>query len=253
MPALTCVSIDVGVRNLGICIASCKEDNDDGEGFPFVIHYWRNVDARMASRKGKMTAEECVHDVVTFLMKWWDVHDETHAFIRDGVTFVIEAQMRGGGAINSVSFGIQAFLLTKGVKNVLFQSPKHKLSATPLILGERMPDVDVNALTRYECNKKTAIAHTQELLRLYQPELREWGSVLASTQKQDDMADAALHAFYWLYKTKFPNGLKRYIKGKRMRGRQIEVDLICCLEKETDKKRQKKTYIDMGIDSDLEL
>ena len=246
------VAFDVGVRNLGVCIAACREaETDEKIVFPFSIIHWLNADTCKPQRKGKMTAEECVHDVVTWLKGWWEVKNADVCFISEDVHFVIEAQMRKGGAINIVAHAIQAFLLTQGVndEHIHFQSPIHKLKIARMILGDSMPDVDVNATSRYSCNKQTGVQHVQALLRsdyFKKDENKKWTNLFYSANKKDDLGDSALHAFFWLYKNNYPSGPRDFKKHMQTHEHNSPLDLLICLERSS----RKRGRLDASSDDD---
>ena len=159
------LGIDVGQKNLGVCVVSTAE--------PRVIAQWAVWDSA-----GSWALE--IHACL--------VQNATQEFL-DGVTrVVIERQPSKNPSMTRIMHYLEFFFVSKGFK-VTLQDPKHKLlyaATTPWF-----PTNATDAEWTYRHRKKLAVQTTASFLDATNQPLR---GVFDNSKKKDDLADALWHA-----------------------------------------------------------
>ena len=160
------VSIDVGIQNLGLCIA-------DISVLPAEVVVWERV--RLCSSSKYYPAETVSH-VVQFVQKY-------KSYFNELAKLIIEQQMRTN------------MRMVEAALHALFH-------ANTIVLNPRVVKVHYNLSTRnYKTNKLAAVTYVVEhlddhKLKVYIPHAL-WCAYLAG-KKQDDLADALIMLLYFL-------------------------------------------------------
>jgi hypothetical protein len=159
------LGIDVGQKNLGVCVVSTAE--------PRVIARWAVWDSA-----GSWALE--IHACL--------VQNATQEFL-DGVTHVvIERQPSKNPSMTRIMHYLEFYFVSKGLK-VTLQDPKHKLLYAAST--EWFPTNATDAEWTYRHRKKLAVQTTASFLNATDQPLR---GVFDASKKKDDLADALLHA-----------------------------------------------------------
>ena len=172
-----CLAYDIGSRNLAFCLLSVNMDTGK-----FSIHRWGIFDLK---ENGSSTIQQITIELYKKLYNTlWPLDD---------YDIVIEQQPTSLRAttMKCISHAIQMFYLVEQ-REITFQSGLSKLKA----YTGPCPDICPTPKSKYLLNKQTAIVHTDCILK--QQGQQNWLQTFHAQRKKDDLADAFLHAAYYL-------------------------------------------------------
>ena len=169
------LSIDVGIKNLALCLL-------DG---PDQIEFWEVFDI------GNTT------DTTRHLTNLYKKLDST-PIIWDKTrikTIVIEKQPSFNPKMRTMASALHMFFVMKGFKHIIQYSPKYKLQLCKDIS-------EYEGSTTYAKNKKRSIDTTRYFISLNPVMSKQWLSKFNSAKKKDDFADSYLQgvSYYKVYK-----------------------------------------------------
>ena len=159
------LSIDVGIRNLAMCMIDQR-----------VIKHWEVAGVPPESDEG-LYPQMCAHlDARTWLM--------------DADTVLIEKQPDRNKRIKSVENFIHAYFVVKG-KPVVIWDAKHKI-----------PDIAGPGKARYLQRKAASVERCRKFL--VDTGQTEWLAVFDASKKKDDLADTVMQALSYQPKQTTP-------------------------------------------------
>jgi len=169
------LSIDVGIKNLAVCLLNDSEN----------IEFWNVFDLGNAT------------DTTRRLIKLNSAL-ESHSELSDRTkikTVLIEKQPSFNPKMRVMASALHMYFVTKGFKDIRSYSAKYKLQ-----LCENADAYDCG--TRYGNNKKRAVETTKHYLDNVLA-LNKWKSTFMAAKKKDDYADSFLQgvSFYKIYKS----------------------------------------------------
>lgn len=163
------LSIDVGIKNLAVCILSVGPSEPE-------IEYWNVLETT-----GLKDLFEQL-DVEVYL------DESTHVVIEKQPSF--NPKMRGVASALETYFIIRGQLDSEAVTRVVSFSPKHKIT----LCAARIPTPAVPKSKRYRMHKKIAIEECAERINMSST-LTEFYS---SHKKKDDLADSYLQGLAYI-------------------------------------------------------
>ena len=169
------LSIDVGIKNLALCLL-------DG---PDQIEFWEVFDIGNAT------------DTTRHLTNLYKKLEST-PIIWDKTrikTIVIEKQPSFNPKMRTMASALHMFFVMKGFKHIIQYSPKYKLQLCKDIS-------EYEGSTTYAKNKKRSIDTTRYFISLNPVMSNQWLSKFNSAKKKDDFADSYLQgvSYYRVYK-----------------------------------------------------
>ena len=172
---MSVLSIDVGIKNLAVCLLKGPEE----------IVFWDVFDLGTAS------------DTTRRLIKLNSVLNE-HPMLTDTdvvSTVLIEKQPSFNPVMRVMASALHMYFVTKGFKDIKSYSAKYKLQ-----LCETSDKYE--ASSRYIKNKKRSIDTTRYYLENV-VSLNKWREVFSGAKKKDDYADSFLQgvSYYKIYKS----------------------------------------------------
>mgnify|MGYP001304888825 FL=1 len=172
---MSVLSIDVGVKNLAVCLLNGPEKIDFWEVFDL-----GNVSDSTTRRFIKLNS------VLNSHPQLWDTK-----IIK---TVLIEKQPSFNPKMRVMASALHMYFVTKGFTDIRPYSAKYKLQ-----LCQNAGDYD--CASRYQKNKKRSIDTTKHYLENI-ASLSCWGGVFQKAKKKDDFADSFLQgvSFYKIYK-----------------------------------------------------
>jgi len=175
------VSIDVGIKNLGVCVM-------DG---PDTIVFWDCID--IGNR----------NDATRHLYKMREKLEEiSELFVEsDKVSVLIENQPFCNPKMRTISSALHMFFVMKNIKTVILYSPKHKLKIC--LEAEALYETSGTGTTetkpvkktpgaKYYSNKKRAIEACRYYISRNPTCAAEWSEKFKTAKKKDDLADSYL-------------------------------------------------------------
>lgn len=163
------VSIDVGTKNLALCVLGLQDNVPD-------IEYWNVLETNGLKDMFEQMDSEIILDA------------ETHVVIEKQPSF--NPKMRTVAAALYTYFLIRGQLDSDTVDKLLYFSPKHKIQ----LCAKRLPETPIPKSKRYRLHKKMAveecaerISHSDTLSQFYK-----------SHKKKDDLADSYLQGVAYL-------------------------------------------------------
>jgi len=163
------LSIDVGTKNLAVCVLEVQDGIPD-------IEYWNVLETNGLKDMFQQIDVEIILDGIS------DV--------------VIEKQPSFNPKMRNVAAALYTYFLIRGqldsdtVQNLLYYSPKHKIS----LCAGRLPPGPIPKSKRYRMNKKMAVEECAE--RISQSETLS--QFYSSHKKKDDLADSYLQGVAYI-------------------------------------------------------
>ena len=172
---MSVLSIDVGVKNLAVCLLNGPEKIDFWEVFDL-----GNVSDSTTRKLIKL------NKVLNGVPQLCD-----NKTIK---TVLIEKQPSFNPKMRVMASALHMFFVTKGFTDIRSYSAKYKLQLCK-------SDADYDCASRYQKNKKRSIDTTKHYLETLES-LKTWIPVFKAAKKKDDFADAFLQgvSFYKIYK-----------------------------------------------------
>ena len=176
------VAFDVGIVNMAYAVVE-KAENDK-----YRIHTWTTINIGRCD----IPSDTLVSRLVQYL------HNNAADF-REITDVIIERQMVMRMSV--LAHVIQAFFLVRNMYSgqsvtVLLQHPTRKNQCGPWLSKQGLP-ASANNGANYRVYKKRAVHDAGQSLHLQDDAL--WVDVFHSRAKQDDLADALLHALWYMF------------------------------------------------------
>lgn len=197
------LSIDVGTKNLGMCILRYDPDRSP---FPYAIEDWKKINL-----KARTTSEATESMVKTFL-KYPPCYDVNYV--------VIESQERAVEKMKRLSNAIQSHFETARIikekpYTVCWSSGDVKLR----VYDGPETWSPIKTRSKYLMNKALGEVHTQAILtqgvEKGYPDYIKWMSWYQKLSKQDDAADCFLQGAFFLKRLKDPTILISHPKKRK--------------------------------------
>ena len=166
-----CLSIDVGIKNLAVCLLKGPE----------TIEFWEVFDLGTSTGTTRRLVKLC--QTLEAVPQLWESVD----------TVLIEKQPSFNPRMRVMADALHMFFVTKGLRDIRPYSAKYKLQLCK-------PETEYQKGTKYSKNKKRAIDTTKWYLETVNS-LSKWSSTFSKAKKKDDFADSFLQgvSFYKVY------------------------------------------------------
>ena len=182
----TILSWDVGIKNLAYCIIQIDKES-------YKIIGWDKINLI-----GNKKCKEC--SIIDFSLSIVNKLDQIPALLQvDEVIIENQPSLRNPKMKTISSFLFMYFTLrgvsdnNSTIKNITFISPCNKLKVNHDKTAELL---NVNKNQKYKMTKQLAIDYVRILLKDVH---KEWLKQFESYKKKDDMADAFLQGYYYLF------------------------------------------------------
>jgi hypothetical protein len=193
----TVIGVDVGTRNLGLCMIRRSAGRDGFVG----ITNWKVISCLPTSLHPRTVSASDVADAL--LAEGVGAWVESSA----AATVVIERQPRKNPSMTRMQHYLEMFFALRGAKNIYVQDAKRKLAFAASSPWWWEPgDIQKKKWT-YRDRKKMAVRTVEAFLNTSPKDVidPEWKSFFEKSRKKDDLADSLLHAMAFCTTTKPPS------------------------------------------------